>query len=149
MTAEVSIDHGVPDWLSPSIFPSTQMLQTFLTAPMLASVNVNSTDVYVYVKVENTGDQNLGVCTCTNLGAWNAVVSFGFSDFSTNVSTKVNPNDSSQSITLDATNGDVLLIGGNSYPLSGGAIPNPHHRAWDGAPTEDFWATSERLQYRQ
>jgi hypothetical protein len=130
MTAEVSIDHGVPDWLSPSIIPSTQDPQSIATAPMLASVSVNSTDVYVYVKVENTGDQDLGVCTCTSTLAWNGVIPFGFSDFSPNVNTSVNPNDSSQSITLDATNDDVLLIGGNSYPLNGGAIPNPHHRAW-------------------
>jgi hypothetical protein len=129
MAAEVSIDHGVPYWLSSSIVPSKDLPQSITTAPTLASVNVNSTDVYVYVKVENTGTQDLGVCTCTNTGAWNAVVSFTDAENSINVNTRPSPN-GLQSIRLDATNGDVLLIGGNSHPLSGGAIPNPHHRAW-------------------
>jgi hypothetical protein len=129
MTAEVSIDHGVPSWLSSSIVPSKDQPQSILTAPTLADVNATSTDVYVYVKVENTGTQDLGVCTCTSMGLWNDVVRFSGAENSANVSTKSSPN-GQQSIRLDATNGDVLLIGGNSYPLSGGAIPNPHHRAW-------------------
>jgi hypothetical protein len=136
MTARVLIDDGVPFWLSPSIVPSTDSTQAIVTAPNLAAVDANSTGIYVYVKVENTGTQDLGVCSCP-LGAWTDAVSFGNADNSLNISTRPSPS-GLQSVRLDASGGDTLIIGGASYPLSGGAIPNPHYRAWDWSPDGRF-----------
>jgi hypothetical protein len=68
MTALVVIQDGNPIWLSPSIIPSRDLSATTMAGPTFATPTVNSTDIFVYVKVENAGTVDLGVCACTNLG---------------------------------------------------------------------------------
>ena len=136
MVARVFIEDGVPFWLSPSIVPSKDLPQSIITAPTLANVSMSSTDVYVYVKVENTGTQDLGVCSCPT-GPWIPAGNFSESENSTNISIKPSPN-GLQSVLLDAVGGDILIIGAGNYALSGPSIPNPHHRAWGWSPDGRF-----------
>ena len=70
MAAKLSIKDGNPIWLSASIVPSKDTVVSPNSNPSLATVNVSSTDVFVYVKVENPGTVDLGACTCTSTGAW-------------------------------------------------------------------------------
>ncbi|MBI5118863.1 hypothetical protein HZA56_20535 [Candidatus Poribacteria bacterium] len=70
MSAKLRIQDGNPVWLSPSIVPSKDIVVSPNSSPSLATINVNSNDVFVYVKVENTGTLDLGGCTCTSTGAW-------------------------------------------------------------------------------
>ena len=76
MTAKLLIKDGNPIWLSASIVPSKDLMVSPGSSPSLAAINVNSTDVFVYVKVENTGTVDLGGCTCSAIGAWAAPVLF-------------------------------------------------------------------------
>ena len=70
MAAKLSIQDGNPIWLSASIVPSKDQVVSPNSSPSLATVNVSSTDVFVYVKVENPGTVDLGACTCTSTGPW-------------------------------------------------------------------------------
>jgi hypothetical protein len=75
MSAKLLIKDGNPIWLSTSLVPSKDLMVSPSSTPTLATVNVNSTDVFVYVKVENTGTVDFGVCTCPT-GAWALPVFF-------------------------------------------------------------------------
>jgi hypothetical protein len=76
MTAKLLIKDGNPIWLSASIVPSKDLVVSPGSSPSLATINVNSTDVFVYVKVENTGTVDLGACPCSAIGTWAAPVFF-------------------------------------------------------------------------
>jgi hypothetical protein len=65
MGAELQIADGSPGWVSPSILPSKDKVLSPGSSPSLATVEVNSTGVFVYVKVENTGTVDFGACACT------------------------------------------------------------------------------------
>jgi hypothetical protein len=65
VAAALRIADGNPVWLSLSIVPSKDTVVSPGTNPTLASVTVSSKDVFVYVKVENTGTVDLGPCPCT------------------------------------------------------------------------------------
>ena len=76
MAAELTIADGNPIWLSPSIVPSKDTVVSPMSSPSVAAVQVNSTDVFVYVKVQNTGTIDIGTCSCVATGAWAAGVAF-------------------------------------------------------------------------
>ena len=76
MAAKLRIQDGNPIWLSASIVPSKDLVVSPNSSPTLATVKVGSADVFVYVKVENTGTVDLGGCTCTATGAWTAPTAF-------------------------------------------------------------------------
>jgi len=81
MAAQLEILDGNPNWLSDSIVPSTDMMVSPNSSPTLAAVTVSSINVFVYVKVQNSGTVDLGVCPCGALGAWNTSPPFaGFLD---------------------------------------------------------------------
>ena len=76
MAAKLLIRDGNPIWLSASIVPSRDTVVSPNSAPTTATPSVTSTDVFVYVKVENTGTVDFTTCACTALGAWTAPVFF-------------------------------------------------------------------------
>src|SRR5262245_28609754 len=76
MAAILRIQDGTPVWVSPSIVPSRDTVVSSASGPHLAAVQVNSTDVFVYVKVENPGTIDLGECDCTSTGAWTVPLVF-------------------------------------------------------------------------
>lgn len=81
MSAQLRIQDGTPVWVSNSIVPSKDTVVSPWGSPRLAAVNVNSTDVFVYVKVENPGTEDIGLCDCVNVGPWSPPVTFqGFVD---------------------------------------------------------------------
>lgn len=65
MSAQLRIQDGNPVWLSASIVPSRDTVVSPNSSPSLATIQVNSTDVFVYVKVENPGTVDLGLCPCS------------------------------------------------------------------------------------
>jgi hypothetical protein len=138
MTARVIIQDGNPIWLSPSIIPSRDLSATTAVGPTFAAPTVNSNDIFVYVKAENAGTVDLGVCACSNLGRWVDAVPFAGTLGSTTGAAQ-SPS-GLQSIQLDATLGDKLIIGPSSFPLGVAPIPAPHHRAWDWSPDGRFLA---------
>ena len=70
MAAQLEILDGNPNWLSDSIVPSTDMMVSPNSSPSVAAVHVTSNNVFVYVKVQNSGTVDLGACSCSQLGAW-------------------------------------------------------------------------------
>jgi hypothetical protein len=76
MAAKLRILDGNPIWLSDAIVPSKDLVVSPSSPPHLATVNVSSADVFVYVKVENTGTVDLSTCSCTAVGAWGAPTIF-------------------------------------------------------------------------
>src|SRR5882672_7011724 len=80
MSATLRIQDGNPIWLSSSIVPSKDTVVSPNSSPTLAAIQVTSTDVFVYVKVENSGTVDLGACSCAT-GPW--VVPTFFQGFST------------------------------------------------------------------
>jgi hypothetical protein len=65
MPPALEIKDGNPVWASQSILPSKDPVVSPGSSPTLAAISVNSQDVFVYVKVENTGNVDLGKCPCT------------------------------------------------------------------------------------
>ena len=65
MAAELRIQDGNPVWLSASIVPSRDTVVSPNSSPSLATIQVNSADVFVYVNVENPGTVDLGLCPCS------------------------------------------------------------------------------------
>jgi hypothetical protein len=70
MVTAVAIQHGAPIWASPAIVPSRDTVVSPTIGPTLAAITVTSTGIFVYVKVDNTGDQDVGCPT----GLWAAPV---------------------------------------------------------------------------
>lgn len=76
MAAKLRIQDGAPLWLSQAIVPSRDTVVSPSSSPTLATPNVTSTDVFVYVKVDNTGTVDFSSCTCSLLGPWTAPALF-------------------------------------------------------------------------
>jgi hypothetical protein len=86
MPAQLRIQDGNPVWLSASIVPSRDAVVSPNSSPRLATVQVGSTDVFVYVDVENPGTVDLGLCPCSAPvpAAWVSPPAFsGFLDSTT------------------------------------------------------------------
>jgi len=78
MAAIVEIQDGNPVWLSSSIIPSRDLVVTPQMPPQFVAPTVSSTDIFVYVKVDNPmGSVDFGVCTCKQTGDWADAVAFG------------------------------------------------------------------------
>lgn len=138
MAANLLIQDGTPVWLSPSIIPSKDTVIPTTTPPTLATIKVSSTDVFVYVKVENNGTVDLGTCSCTTLGPWSASPFFsGFFASKTGTS----PADTKFGVTFVAgPMGDSLSGAVNKYlGISASGL-----RAWAFSPDGRYfaWVTS-------
>src|SRR4051794_9551753 len=70
MVASIEIHDGSPIWLSDSIIPSLDASATTSAPPSWATPAQGSTNVFVYVKVENVGAEDVGA-TCP-IGQWTA-----------------------------------------------------------------------------
>jgi hypothetical protein len=129
MVAIVEIQHGNPIWLSPSIVPSTDLVVTTAMPPNFVAPNVNSNDIFVYVKVDNpAGSVDLGVCTCTQTGKWANAVAFdavalgGAYGGPNPFTTAATP--AGFQIEFDRVNGDKLLQGGSTFAVLN-TVPMP------------------------
>jgi hypothetical protein len=76
MVAHLRIEDGNPVWLADSVRPSRDLMVSVAMPPTIAAINAISTDVFVYVKTENTGTEDLGVCGCTKIRRWADAVPF-------------------------------------------------------------------------
>jgi len=65
MAADLRITDGTPVWVSQSIIPSKDKVVSPGSSPTIAAITVNSTDIFVYVKVDNIGTVDVGACSCT------------------------------------------------------------------------------------
>lgn len=71
MVARVQIIDGNPVWISPAVVPSRDTVVSPSSSPSLATINVGSTGIFVYAKVDNIGDVDLGTCNCSPVpAAW-------------------------------------------------------------------------------
>jgi hypothetical protein len=134
MAARLRIEDGNPIWLADSIRPSRDVMVSVAVPPTVAAVDVNSTDVFVYVKTENTGTQDLGVCACTNAGRWPDAVPFVNVYGGAGPTTSANPRGAGI-LRINPTAGDVLDLGGGTTVMLG---PPTTRRAWDWSPDGRF-----------
>src|SRR4051812_19156981 len=112
MPAALRIADGNPIWLSLAIVPSKDTVVSPGSSPTIATVQVNSTGVFTYVKVENTGTLDLGTCTCSPVpSAWPVATLFG--GFWT--STTTNTSQSQAGVTFSTSSFGDSLSGGVSY----------------------------------
>jgi hypothetical protein len=132
MTAILRIQDGSPVWVSPSIVPSRDTVVSSASGPTLAAVQVNSNDVFVYVKVENPGTVDLGVCDCTTTGAWAPPVAFA--GFSANPNAQISDTQFGVTFTASPT-GDQI-----TGPLITLALLPSKRRAWAWSPDGRLFA---------
>jgi hypothetical protein len=134
MTAKLRIQDGNPVWLSGSIVPSKDLAVSPNSSPNLATIHVNSTDVFVYVKVENTGTVDLGTCTCTATGAWAAPQFFaGFLGNTTATTTQTQGG-----VTFSASSINDTLSG-SGINVQFGSVASGR-RAWAWSPDGRYFA---------
>jgi hypothetical protein len=76
MAAQLRIEDGNPVWLSHAILPSKDTVLSPMSSPTVAVIQQTSADVFVYVKVDNTGTVDFGTCSCVAIGAWAAAPAF-------------------------------------------------------------------------
>lgn len=62
MPAALRITDGNPVWLSQPILPSKDTVVSAGMSPTVAAILVNPQDVFVYVKVDNAGTDDIGPC---------------------------------------------------------------------------------------
>ena len=134
MVAKLLIKDGNPAWLSTSVVPSKDLVVSPSSSPTLAAVHVTSTNVFVYVKVENTGNVDLGACSCTALGAWALPVFFAGFGGSTSFSTTV----TQAGVTFKASASGDSLNGPGISQFFG--ISASGRRAWAWSPDNSFFA---------
>lgn len=134
MAAKLKIQDGSPIWLSNSIVPSKDTVVSPTSTPTTAVLQVNSTNVFVYVKVENTGTLDLGGCTCTATGAWPAPSFFsGFFNSKT-----AGTSASNAGFTFQATTtGDFISGPGLNFSFG---LSASGRRAWAWSPDNRFFA---------
>ena len=125
MAATLRIQDGTPVWLSNSIVPSKDTVVSPWGSPRLAVVNVNSPDAFVYVKVENPGTEDIGLCDCVNAGPWSPPVTFqGFVEDANATVTETKPG---LTVRLSPT-GDTVSWGGFGAIVN--ELPVSPRRAW-------------------
>jgi len=135
MAASLQIKDGNPVWDSQSLVPSKDTVLSPNMPPSLATINVSSTDVFVYVKVDNVGTVDLGAFTCTTAlpAPWAAPILFA--GFLANVNGSTTQ--SQGGVTFKASTAGDSLSGGVSILLSS-AVPN--RRAWAWSPDGQLFA---------
>jgi len=137
MAAKLLIKDGNPIWLSASIVPSRDTVVSPNSAPSTATPNVTSTDVFVYVKVENTGTVDFTTCTCAAVGAWTPPVFFaGFLGSTTATKTET------QGGVTFTTNSMGSSISGPGINFSFG-LSASGRRAWAWSRTADASPSSD------
>jgi len=136
MAAGLGIQHGSPVWLSPSIVPSRDTVVSPGSSPSVAAVTVTSTNVFVYVKVDNIGTVELGACLCAAPvpAPWPAVTQFaGFL-----ASTAGTTSASRAGFTFTASPAGDNINGPGVNFLFG--VVASGRRAWDWSPDGRFFA---------
>lgn len=134
MAAKLLIRDGNPVWASTSIVPSRDTVVSPTMGPSVATPTVTSSDVFVYVKVENPGTVDFSTCTCTATGAWTRPVLFQKFFNSTTQSTS----DTQGGMTFQATPTSDSISGGGvnfQFGLSGSG-----RRAWAWSPDLRYFA---------
>lgn len=137
MAALLRIQDGNPVWVSPSIVPSRDTVVSSASGPQLSAVQVNSSDVFVYVKVENPGTVDLGQCACTNTGAWAAPL--GFQGFVDDPNAQASETRSGFTFTVAST-GDSLVGPGHGLFFTPAGGTQAARRAWAWSPDGKFFA---------
>jgi hypothetical protein len=135
MAANLRILDGNPVWASASIVPSKDTVVSPNSAPSVAAVLVASKDVYVYVKVENTGTVDLGQCQCTVPVPASWPTTTPFTGFLANAGAS----------TQQTQAGVTFMASPNGDSLSGGVdlffgVVASGRRAWGWSPDNRFFA---------
>ncbi|MEK6225533.1 MAG: hypothetical protein AABM40_04475 [Chloroflexota bacterium] len=136
MPADLRIADGNPIWLSQSIVPSKDTVISPGQSPSAATPNVNSTDVFTYIKVENTGNVDLGACACAAAvpAPWPTVVLFANFLANPNASTS----QTQSGVTFTVSNfGDSLSGTGINFSFG---LSASGKRAWAWSPDSRFFA---------
>lgn len=140
MVASIKIEHGSPLWLSPSIIPSKDLSATTAAGPLWATPSQGSTDVFVYVKVENVGAEDVGT-TCP-IGQW-ATPTSPLTGFTT---AGVDADDPQHGYTFHARSAgdrierDTPFVAGGPLPGVSLATPATGRRVWGFSPDGHFFA---------
>lgn len=133
MPAKLRILDGTPVWLSASIIPSKDTVVSPNSSPSFATIQVNSADIFVYVKVENTGNVDLGACVCTSIGAWTKTSFFqGWLDKPSDTTSQAQAG-----VTFSASPNGNSLSGGVTYDFG---VSTSGRRAWAWSPDGRFFA---------
>lgn len=140
MAARLRIQDGTPIWVSTSIVPSKDIVVSPNSSPSLATIQVNSTDVFVYVKVDNTGTEDIGLCDCVNIGPWSPPVTF--QGFVNNANATVTETKSGATLTLSPAGDwlDYLDSTGVPHRYILNTPPVSARRAWDWSADGRFLA---------
>jgi hypothetical protein len=132
--AALRIADGNPIWLSQAIVPSKDLVVSPGSSPTLATVQVNSTGVFTYVKVENIGTVDLGTCTCSPVPApWPVAILFGGFWSSTTTNTA----QTQAGVTFTTSSFGDTLSGGVSFSFG---LTASGRRAWAWSPDGRFFA---------
>src|SRR4051812_39321500 len=132
MATKLKIQDGNPLWLSPSIIPSKDLVVSPTSSPSMAAIKTTSTDVFVYVKVENTGTVDLGTCTCP-IGPWSLPTFFGGFFASTSGSTS----QAQGGVTFKAQPSGDNISGGVNFLFG---LSASGRRAWAWSPDGRYFA---------
>lgn len=135
MAASLRITDGSPIWASTSIVPSKDTVVSPNGSPAVASVLVTSKDVYVYVKVDNVGTVDLGVCQCIAAvpAPWPAATLFAGSFANVGGTTM----QTQGGVTFNASPAGDSLSGGVSFSFG---LSASGKRAWAWSPDGRFFA---------
>jgi hypothetical protein len=134
MAADLRIVDGNPVWASQAIVPSRDTVVSPASSPSVAAVAVNATGIYVYVKVDNIGTVDIGVCSCAATGAWAAPTLFA--NFFGNAAGSTSQTQSG--VTFSASqSGDSLSGPGISHFFG---VVASGRRAWAWSPDGRFFA---------
>lgn len=134
MVANLQIKDGNPIWLSNSIIPSKDTVVSPNSSPTIATIKVDSNDVYVYVKVDNIGTIDLGQCNCSKKGQWAGVLLFPNFIQDTNA----NKSYTQYGVTFKLSNyGDSLSGSGFNYNFG---LSASGKRAWAWSPDGRYFA---------
>jgi hypothetical protein len=136
MVDRLRIQDGNPNWLSNSIVPSKDTVVSPSSSPQLATIQVNSNNVFTYVKVENPGTVDLGDCSCNTIGPWITPVTFqGFVD---DPMAQISDTQFGFTFTTSPTT-DAIGIPG-APPILALTAPPSGRRAWAWSPDGRFFA---------
>jgi hypothetical protein len=139
MPAALRIQDGTPVWASQAIVPSRDTVLSPGSSPAVAAIQVSSTDVFVYVRVENTGTVDLGVCTCSPVpAAWTPVVLFqGFHASPTQQTSQTQGGVTFTARPSTDASGDTLSGGGINFSFG---VVSGNRRAWAWSADGRFFA---------
>jgi len=141
MAPKLKIEHGNPNYKSPSIIPSFDTPQSPSATPSLAVIKINSKSLFVYVKVENTGTVDFGGCQCSGAlpAAWPSRVQFGRSISGASATTS--QSFGSFTFKADPSSGGDRIVGPGLPPITGVFFGSQNStRAWAWSPDGRLFA---------